>query len=92
MDSTFQHVQMAAEGKIQSNFIDITSVTVQRRAGKAGFEQGEALSRTPPPSPLPASIMLANGGGVLTWKSMFLLVDLAPAPPGPHSLPPAPHV
>lgn len=27
MDSTFQHVQMAAEGKIQFSFIDITSVT-----------------------------------------------------------------
>lgn len=26
MESTFQHVQMAAEGKIQLNFIDITSV------------------------------------------------------------------
>lgn len=50
MDPSFQHVQMAAEGKIQFNFIDITSVTVQRLAGKAGFEQGEALSRTPPPT------------------------------------------
>lgn len=28
MDSSFQHVQMAADGKIQFNFIDITSVTV----------------------------------------------------------------
>lgn len=27
MDSTFQHVQMAAESKIKFSFIDITSVT-----------------------------------------------------------------
>lgn len=48
MDSTFQHVQMAAEGKIQFSFIDITSVTatVAQRIPMLGFEQATVAGKT----------------------------------------------